>query len=114
MIKVLKREPKPEQQKRCIYIRNNAAKKSIDNCKHKPVVRLNNIMQNHPISNTVQDLYNILKKFVNIICMQSIYYYLITEPSNLLKLFLPAFVINISKKQLKVLLSKNQFYSFGS
>lgn len=46
--------------------------------------------------------------------MQGMHYYFITEPNNLLKLFLPAFVINISKKQLKVLFLKNRFYSFGN
>jgi hypothetical protein len=114
MAKVLGREPEPEQQKRCIYIRDNAARKSIDDCKHGPVVRLDNIMQNHPISNTVQDLHDILEKFVDIICMQGMHYYLITEPSSPLKLFSPAFVIDMSRKQLEVLPLEDRFHSFGS
>lgn len=44
MVKILKKKLKPEQQKRYIYIQNNAVKKSIDNYKYKSVIRLNNIM----------------------------------------------------------------------
>jgi len=114
MVKILKRELEPKQQKRYIYTRDNTAKKSIDNYKHKPVIRLSNIIQNHPINNTVQNLHNIFKKFVNIIYIQNMYYYFITEPSNLLKLFSPAFVININKKQLEILSLKDRFHSFGN
>ena len=76
------------------------------------VVRLDDIVQNHPMSNTeyiVQDLHDILesyykvarKRFVATICMQGTDQYLVTGPDSTLKLFLPAFVINMSTEQLE-------------
>lgn len=75
-------------------------------------------MQNHPMSNTeyiVQNFYNILesyykvvrKRFVNIVCMQGTNHHFITGPNSPLKLFSPAFVINISTKQLEEVAGKN-------
>ena len=76
------------------------------------MVRLDDIMQNHPMSNTeyiVQDLHDILesyyevarKRFVDTICMQGTDYYLVTGPDSPLKLFSPAFVIGMSIEQLE-------------
>jgi len=88
------------------------ANKSIDGCKHGTVVRLDDIVQNHPMSNTehiVQDLHDILesyykvawKRFVDIVCMQGTDHYLITGPSSPLKLFSPALVIDMSIEHLE-------------
>jgi hypothetical protein len=93
-------------------MRDNVAKKSIDGCKHGTVVRLDDIMQNHSMSNTeyiVQDLHDILesyykvarKRFVDVVCMQGTDHHLITGPNSPLKLFSPAFVIDMSTEQLE-------------
>ena len=93
-------------------MRDNAAQKSLDGCKHGTVVRLHDIIQNHPMSNVqhiVQDLHDILesyykvarKRFVDTVCMQGTDHYLITGPKSPLKLFSPAFVIEMSPEQLE-------------
>jgi hypothetical protein len=86
--------------------------KSFDDCSHGTVVRLEDIMGHHPMSNvehTVQDLHDILKSYyqvawkrvVDVICMQAAEHYLISGPETPLKLFSPAFVVNMTSEQLE-------------
>jgi hypothetical protein len=88
------------------------AGKSFNDCSYGTVVRLEDIISNHPISNiehTVQDLYNILKSYyqvawkrvVDIVCIQAAEHYLISGPETPLKLFSPAFVGIITPEQLE-------------
>jgi hypothetical protein len=86
--------------------------KSIDNCSHGSVVRLTDITQNHPMSNTdhvIQDIHDILKsyykvarkRFVDNICMQAADYHLITGPGTPLKLFSPDFIVSMTPEQIE-------------
>lgn len=86
--------------------------KTISNCTHEQVIRLNDIMQSHSMSNVdhaIQDLHNILhsyynvasKRFVDSLRMQATDCYLTTELSTSLKLFSSAFVAEMISVQLK-------------
>lgn len=76
---------------------------SIDDCTHGQVVRLKDMTNSHPMSNTervVQDLHDILysyykvarKRFVDSVCMQAADHFLINGPDTPLALFSPKFV----------------------
>ena len=86
--------------------------KSIDNYKHGAVVRLDDIVQNHTMSNMehmVQDIHDILKsyykvarkRFVDNMCMQAADYDLATGPDTPLKLFFPSLVSHLSAEKLE-------------
>jgi hypothetical protein len=86
--------------------------KAFDDCNHGTVVRLEDIMSHHPMSNiehTVQDLHDILKSYyqvawkrvVDVVCMQAAEHHLISGPTTPLKLFSPAFVGNMTSEQLQ-------------
>lgn len=86
--------------------------KSINNCTHGSVVRLNDITQDHPMSNVdhvIQDIHDILKsyyevarkRFVDNICMHAADYHLITGPDTPLKLFSPAFIVSMTPEQIE-------------
>lgn len=85
---------------------------SFSDCTHGEVVRLHDIVQNHPMSNddhAIQDLCDILqsyykvarKRFVDCLRIQAADYYLITGPHTPLKLFSPAFVAEMTPTQLE-------------
>ena len=87
------------------------AKKSVDGCQHGAVVRLDDIMEHHPMSNTehvVLDIHDVLqsyykvacKRFKDYSCMQ-VDYHLATGPDTPLKLFSPSFVSGLSPEQLE-------------
>lgn len=93
-------------------LRAGMQNKSFSDCKHGEVVRLNDIIQNHPMSNddhAIQDLHDILqsyykvarKRFVDCLRMQAADYYLTTGPHTPLKLFSPAFVAEMTPTQLE-------------
>ena len=76
------------------------------------MVRLNDIVQSHPLSNTdhlVRDLHDILqayykvarKRFVDNVCMLVAYHQLITGPDTPLKLFSTKLVTSLSDQQLE-------------
>ena len=76
------------------------------------VVKLEDIAQNHPLSNVqhiVQDIHDILKayykvarkRFVANMCMQASDYHLVTGPETPLKLFSPSFVQDLTTDQLE-------------
>ncbi|CZS92510.1 related to vacuolar sorting protein VPS1, dynamin, and related proteins [Rhynchosporium agropyri] len=86
--------------------------KAFDDCSHGTVVRLEDIMSHHPMSNiehTVQDLHDILKSYyqvawkraVDVVCMQAAEHHLISGPGTPLKLFSPAFVSIMTSEQLQ-------------
>lgn len=86
--------------------------KTFDGCSHGQVVRLNDIMQHHPMSNmkhVVQDIHDILKsyykvarkRFVDNVCMQAADYHLVVGPNTPLKLFSPAYVHGLTIDQLE-------------
>jgi hypothetical protein len=86
--------------------------KSFSDGQYGEVVRLDDIVQNHPMSNAdhaIQDLHDILhsyykvarKRFVDSLRMQAADYYLTTGPSTPLKLFSPAFVAGMTPRQLE-------------
>jgi hypothetical protein len=88
------------------------AGKSFDDCTHGAVVRLQDIISHHPMSNiehTVQDLHDILKSYyqvawkrvVDVVCMQAAEHHLISGPRTPLKLFSPAFVGVMNPEQLE-------------
>lgn len=92
--------------------------KTISNCTHKQVIRLNDIMQSDSMSNVdhaIQDFHDSLhsyykvacKRFVDSLRMQTVDYYLITGPSTLLKLFSFVFVTEMTLVQLKDVLEEN-------
>jgi hypothetical protein len=76
------------------------------------VVRLDEIVQHHSMSNvkhTVLDIHDILKsyykvslkRFVDNVCMQATDYHLVTGPNTPLKLLSPAFVHGLTVDQLE-------------
>lgn len=88
------------------------SEKSFDGCKHGVVVRLEDVMSHHPMSNiehTVQDLHDILKSYyqvsrkrvVDVICMQAVEHHLVSGPATPLKLFSPSFIGNMTSEQLE-------------
>lgn len=90
------------------------ARMSFDDCTHGTVVRLKDMIQSHPMSNTehvVQDLHDILfsyynvarKRFVDSVCMQAADHYLINGPETPLTLFSPNFVSSLSAEQLELI-----------
>ena len=79
---------------------------------HGKVVRLDDMMQNHPMSNAdhaIQDLHDILhsyykvalKRFVDSVCMQAADHFLITGSKTPLTLFSPAFIASMTPEQLE-------------
>ena len=79
---------------------------------HGKVVRLDDLIQNYPMSNAdhaIQDLHDILrlyykvarKRFVDSLRMQAVDHYLITGSETPLKLFSPAFVAGMTPGQLE-------------
>jgi hypothetical protein len=88
------------------------SEKSFNDCKYGTVVRLDDIMHHHPMSNvdhTVQALHDILKSYyqvawkrmVDVICMQAAEHHLISGPATPLKLFSPSFVGMMTPEQLE-------------
>ncbi len=86
--------------------------KTLSDCKHGEVVRLDDIIQNHPMSNVdhvIQDLHDILhayykvacKRFVDCLRIQAADHFLTTGPRTPLKLFSPAFVAGLTPTQLE-------------
>ena len=76
------------------------------------VVKLDDIVQNHPMSNVehvVRDIHDILrayykvarKRFVDNLCMQASDYHLVTGPDTPLKLFSPELVHDMTPEQLE-------------
>ena len=86
--------------------------KSFNLINHGTVVRLDDITQNHPMSNLqhiVRDIHDILKayykvarkRFVDNMCMQASDYHLVTGPNSPLLLFSPSFVQDLTTDQLE-------------
>ncbi|CZT13817.1 uncharacterized protein RAG0_17308 [Rhynchosporium agropyri] len=86
--------------------------KAFDDCSYGTVIRLEDIMSHHPMSNIehiVQDLHDILKSYyqvtwkraVDIVCIQAAQHHLISGPGTPLKLFSPAFVSVMTSEQLQ-------------
>lgn len=86
--------------------------KKISTLSHEDVIKLDDVMQSHSMSNAdhaIQDLHDILhsyykvacKRFVDSLRMQAADYYLTTGPSTPLKLFSPAFVAEMTPEQLE-------------
>jgi len=86
--------------------------KVLSDCQHGEVVRLDDIMQNHPMNNAdhaIQDLHDILhsyykvarKRFVDSLRMQGADYFLITGSKTPLTLFSPTFVAGMTPGQLE-------------
>ena len=93
-------------------IRLNLADKSFSDCKHGAVVRLNDITQNHPLSNVdhvIQEIHDILKsyyelarkRFVDCVRMQVADHFLVTGLATPLTLFSPTFVAKMTPEQLE-------------
>ena len=92
---------------------------SFNDCTHGTVVRLEDMMQNHPQSNIehiVQDLHDILfsyykvarKRFVDSVCMQAADHHLISGDETPLALFSPAFVSCLNMEQLELVAGEDQ------
>lgn len=75
------------------------------------VVRIEDMLETSRGSNadrTIQDLHDILKsyykvarkRFVDVVCMQAVDYFLITGPAAPVKLFSPSFVSGLTEDQL--------------
>ena len=86
--------------------------KAISDRTHGEVVKLDDIMQNHPMSNAdhaIQDLHDILhsyykvalKRFIDSLRMQAADHFLITGSRTPLTLFSPAFVAGMTPEQLE-------------
>ncbi|KIX10416.1 uncharacterized protein Z518_01498 [Rhinocladiella mackenziei CBS 650.93] len=82
---------------------------AINDCAHGDVIRLQDLVQSHPMSNTervVQDLHGILhsyhqvarKRFVASVCMQAADHLLGNGPKTRLILFSPTFASSLNRK----------------
>ena len=78
---------------------------------HGKDLKLDDVVQNVTASNTdllIHDLHDILKsyykvarkRFVDVVCMQAVDYYLLTGPDAPVKLFSPSFVSGLTDDQL--------------
>ena len=92
---------------------------SFNDCTHGTVVRLEDMMRNHSMSNTehiVQDLHDILfsyyniarKRFVDSVCMQAADHHLISGIKTPLPLFSPTFVSSLNMEQLELIAGEDQ------
>lgn len=86
--------------------------KVFSECRYGEVVRLDDLMHNHPMSNAdhaIQDLHDILhsyykvalKRFIDSLRMQAADYFLITGSETPLTLFSPALVAEMTPGQLE-------------
>lgn len=89
-----------------------ALAKNTTDATHGPVVRLDDAIKTHPMSNaqhTVQDLHDILlsyykvalKRFTDNVAAQAAVYHLLTGPNTPLALFSPSFVGRLSSEELQ-------------
>ncbi|KAL9129208.1 MAG: hypothetical protein Q9217_002277 [Psora testacea] len=99
-----------KSRQRCMHA--GMQSRSFSDCKHGNVVKLEDIIQHHPMSNVdhaIQDLHDILqsyykvarKRFVDSLRMQAVDFHLITGPRTPLKLFSPTFVVGLTATQLE-------------
>ena len=91
---------------------------SFDDCSHGAVVRLEDMIRSHPMSNSehvIQDLHDILfsyyevarKRFVDSVCMQAADHYLINGPKTPLTLFSPNFVSSLTMEHLELIVGED-------
>jgi len=87
------------------------SEKALSDCQHGTVVRLQDIVQNHPLSNDdhiIREIHDILrsyyklalKRFVDNVRMMAADHFLVTGPDTPLKLFSPKFVASLTTAQL--------------
>lgn len=92
-------------------IRANLKSQTVDSHEHGLVVRIQDIVQTHSMSNVehiVQEIHDILKsyykvarkRFTDNLCMQASDYHLVTGPRSPLKVFSPSFVSGLTDGQL--------------
>ncbi len=85
---------------------------SFSDCSHGSVVRVQDVVQHHPPSNTehvIQEIHDILlsyyelarNRFVDNMRMQVTDYFLVAGPDTPLKIFTPAFVTSMNGEQLE-------------
>jgi hypothetical protein len=93
-------------------LKNQLSGRAFSDCSHGDVVRLEDIVQNHPLSNDdhiIREIHDILKsyyklsrkRFVDNIRMQAADFHLLTGPETPLKLFSPKFVASLTAAQLE-------------
>ena len=93
-------------------MRSAMADKSINDDTHGTVVRFDDIIRHHPLSNVehiVRDIHDILgsyykvarKRFVDNLQMQAVHHHLVKGSTTPLKLFSPSFVSGLSAEQLE-------------
>jgi Dynamin GTPase effector domain len=87
-------------------------KKAFNDSDHGAVIKLDDVVQSYPMSNTqhiVQDIHDILcsyykvarKRFVDNICMQAVDHFLINGPQTPLTLFSSSFVSGLNADELE-------------
>jgi hypothetical protein len=93
-------------------LKKQLSERAFSDCSHGDVVRLEDIVQNHPLSNDdhiIREIHDILKsyyklsrkRFVDNIRMQAADFHLLTGPETPLKLFSPKFVASLTAAQLE-------------
>lgn len=100
-------------------MQNRMSRISINDRQHGTVVKLADMVRNHPMSNTehvIQDLHDILfsyykvarKRFADSVCMQAADHYLINGLETPLALFSPTFVSSLTHEQLETIAGEDQ------
>lgn len=95
-------------------MQNLFSAKTVWDSKNGAMVKISDITQSHPMSNTdqvVQEIHDILfsyykvarKRFVDSVCMQAAAYFLIDGPGTPLALFSPAYVSKLNATQLNTI-----------
>lgn len=92
---------------------------SFSDCSHGAVVRVDDMVQTHSMSNTqhvVQEVHDILysyykvacKRMVDNVCMQAIDHFLVNGPQTPLSLFAPVFVSSLTAERLEAIAGEDQ------
>ncbi|CAG7950906.1 unnamed protein product [Penicillium salamii] len=95
-------------------LRDNIASKTIDNCSHGEVVRVDDLFTHNHMSNdkhTTHDIHDILeayykvarKRFVDNVCMQAVDHHLVTGPETPMRLLSPKWVNKLSNEELEAI-----------
>jgi hypothetical protein len=93
-------------------LKKQLSESAFSECQHRTVVRLEDIVQNHPLSNDdhiIREIHDILKSYyklsrkrlVDNVRMQAADFYLLAGPKTPLKLFYPKFVAGLTTAQLE-------------
>ena len=101
-----------DRQSRQERLRSQLSERSFSDCSHGSVVRVEDLVQNHPLGNDdhiILEMHDILKsyyklsrkRFVDNVRMQVVDHFLVTGPDTPMKLLSPKFAAAMTSQQLE-------------